>query len=146
MKKALIATLGVSIILGTILVYPANTAYAEGYRGYDSYEEYVDAWIKKQEDAARKHLDDLYEDGNLTQEAIDASMLDDYDKEPNNKSDRKNNSKNSTGTGSSSGYASGSSGQGTGKGWVYSCDELHVVGLPAGEDGYTLPGWYGDID
>ncbi len=25
-------------------------------------------------------------------------------------------------------------------------DELHVVGLPTGENGYTKPGWYGDID
>ena len=25
-------------------------------------------------------------------------------------------------------------------------DELHVIGLPEGENGYTLPGWYGDID
>ncbi|WP_022775934.1 hypothetical protein [Butyrivibrio sp. AE2015] len=33
---------------------------------------------------------------------------------------------------------------GSGKGWGYSADELHVIGLPEGEDGYTLPGWYDD--
>lgn len=34
-----------------------------------------------------------------------------------------------------------------GKGWVYDADELHVTGLPTNpETGYTLPGYYGNID
>ena len=34
-----------------------------------------------------------------------------------------------------------------GKGWVYGVDELHVTGLPVDpETGYTLPGYYGEIE
>ena len=34
-----------------------------------------------------------------------------------------------------------------GKGWVYDADELHVIGLPSDpETGYTLPGFYGNIN
>lgn len=34
-----------------------------------------------------------------------------------------------------------------GKGWVYDADELHVVGLPTDpETGYTMPGFYGNIE
>ncbi|SEM18919.1 hypothetical protein SAMN04487770_12820 [Butyrivibrio sp. ob235] len=36
--------------------------------------------------------------------------------------------------------------QTNGKGWVYSSDELHVIGLPEGSNGYTKPGYYGDVD
>ena len=34
----------------------------------------------------------------------------------------------------------------TGQGWVYSTDELHIVGLPEDESGYTKSGFYGSIE
>ena len=34
----------------------------------------------------------------------------------------------------------------TNRGWVYGVDELHITGLPTGEDGYTLQGDYGIIE
>lgn len=86
-------------------------------------------------------MDELEADGNLTQKAIDTMTKGTSKRKPNCKTATKKNS--SSYSGSSSGSYSYS---GQGKGWVYSADELHVIGLPEGETGYTLPGYYGDID
>ena len=56
----------------------------------------------------------------------------------------KSQNKKTGGSSSSSSNQSGSSGGG--KGIVYDCDELHVVGCPTDEDGYTKAGDYGNID
>ncbi len=134
--KRLFWTFVTVLLIGITCVFMSITVHAEGK--YTAYEE---EWLRKQQERSRKYLDELEAEGNLTQEAIDATKLKDYDKQPNNKS-----KSSSSGNGSGSGSSSGSSYSGSGKGWVYSTDELHVVGLPEGENGYTLPGWYGDID
>ena len=89
-----------------------------------------------QYESDQKFLDELEEAGMLTQEAIDAVEGPNSTRKPNYKPSN----------GSSSGSTGNSSGTTQGKGWVYSSDELHVIGLPEGEDGYTMPGYYGDID
>ena len=93
---------------------------------------------QQEKESTEKWLDELEADGNLTPEAIKAAGKYGEGRVPNNKST----------SGSTSGsYAGGSSGATTsGKGWVYSADELHVIGLPEGSNGYTKPGYYGDVD
>ena len=101
---------------------------------------YAEEWLKKKQQQQEKYMDELEKDGNLTQEAIDSISKGTSQRKPNHKSTSKS-SKGSSSSGSSSESYSGA-----GKGWVYSTDELHVIGLPEGENGYTKPGWYGDID
>ncbi len=100
---------------------------------------------QREKEFMEKWLDELEADGNLTQQAIDAAGKYGEGRVPNNNSGKSGNSSESSG-GSGSGNNSGSSYTGSGKGWVYSVDELHVIGLPEGENGYTVPGWYGDIE
>lgn len=106
----------------------------------ESYEEYCEKWLQKQRERDEKYMDELEADGNLTQEAIDSISKGTSKRKPNRKS---NSSSNKNSESRSSSTCGGTT---SGKGWVYSADELHVIGLPEGEDGYTLPGWYGDID
>ena len=106
----------------------------------ESYEEYCERWLQKQLERDEKLMDELEAEGTLTQEAIDSISKGTSKRKPNCKSNKSSN-KNS-GSESSSTYG----GTTSGKGWVYSTDELHVIGLPEGENGYTLPGWYGDVD
>ncbi|WP_196812598.1 hypothetical protein [Butyrivibrio sp. XPD2002] len=112
----------VGIIVGTI----GTTAHAETWR---------QKMDRMNEEYNQKLLDELEAAGNLTQDAIDALDGPNSTRKPNHKS-----------RSSESNTQSGGSGTTQGKGWVYSSDELHVIGLPEGEDGYTMPGYYGDID
>ena len=106
----------------------------------ESYEEYCEKWLQKQRERDEKLMDELEAEGTLTQEAIDSISKGTSKRKPNCKSNKSSNKYSDSGSSSSSGNTT------SGKGWVYSADELHVIGLPEGEDGYTLPGWYGDID
>ncbi len=126
MKKTMIAFstfLIIGIIVGTI----STTAHAE-------------TWIEKSrrlnEEYNQKFLDELEAAGNLTQDAIDALDGPNSTRKPNHKSSRSG----------SNGAKNSGSGTQSGKGWVYSSDELHVIGLPEGSNGYTKPGYYGDVD
>lgn len=105
----------------------------------ENYDDYAEKWLQKQRKQQEKYMDELEADGNLTQEAIDSISKGTSKRKPNKSSQSsENSSKNTTST--TDGTTS------SGKGWVYSTDELHVVGLPEGENGYTKPGWYGDVD
>ena len=135
MKKMIIA-LSTIVAVGLIMGFSCITVHAEDY------EDYATKWLKKQREQQEKYMDELEADGNLTQEAIDSISKGTSKRKPNHKSAGRTESSGSTSGGSSS---SGSY-SGPGRGWVYSVDELHVIGLPEGENGYTKPGWYGDID
>ena len=142
MKKIVLAITAL-LIFGSVL----STANITAQAGFDlqaHYEKMKAKREKEQQEMYEKWLDDLEADGNLTQEAIDAAGIYGEGRTPNHKS-RKSSGGSTAESGSSSSEAGGSCTV-AGKGWVYSADELHVVGLPEGEDGYTLPGWYGDID
>ncbi len=125
MMKKLIIAFSTIFALGMFFGVAGTTVSAE--TAQEKYERTQYEW-------KQKYLDDLEEAGMLTQEAIDA--LDG----PN--STRKPNYKSNSGSSESENSAS----QSQGKGWVYSSDELHVIGLPEGENGYTKPGYYGDVD
>jgi len=132
MKRILITLTTMAIAL---LLLGTTSITAQAYDWQEHYEKMSAKREQQEKEHMEKWLDELEADGNLTPEAIKAAGKYGEGRVPNHKST----------SGSSSGsYAGGSSGPG--KGWVYSCDELHVIGLPEGENGYTLPGWYGDID
>ena len=133
MKKMIIA-LSTIVVVGFIVGFSGITAHA------GNYEEYVEKWLQKQREMDEKYMDGLEADGNLTQEAIDSISKGTLMRKPNHKSSTRSKSSSGTSGGTSYGYS------GSGKGWVYSVDELHVIGLPEGENGYTKPGWYGDIN
>ena len=91
---------------------------------------YADEWLAKKQAQQEQYLAELEADGNLTEEAIDATKLK-TNKKANKKKEKKENDKNNN----------------QGKGWVYSTDELHVINLPEDkETGYTKSGWYGNIE
>ena len=133
MKKIIILSTALIVSLALSIVLVPITSHASSY---------AEEWLKKKQQQQEKYMDELEKDGNLTQEAIDSISKGTSNRKPNHKSTRSSiNSNNSSGSSSGS-----SSYSGAGKGWVYSTDELHVIGLPEGENGYTKPGWYGDID
>lgn len=100
-------------------------------------ESYAEAWLRKQQEADEKYMDELEADGNLTQEAIDSLGK--------GKSKRKPNKKSNTTTTQTTPNTTTSTYDNP-RGWIYGVDELHVTGLPTGEDGYTLQGDYGKIE
>lgn len=126
MKKTVIA-FSTFLVFGIIVGFMGTTVHAETWR------EKID---RMNEEYNQKLLDELEAAGNLTQDAIDALDGPNSTRKPNHRSSRNN------------GSSIQSSGSGTtqGKGWVYSSDELHVIGLPEGSNGYTKPGYYGDVD
>lgn len=93
-------------------------------------ETFAEKCQRLQRESDKEFVEGLERDGNLTQEAIDAFHLE-------GKKPQKKTTKNSS-TGNTAGTTSG-------KGWIYSTDELHVVGLPEDERGYTKAGDYGVI-
>lgn len=131
------------IILSTLAAIGLMVGFfsikADAYDWQEHYEKMRAKREQQEKEFIEKWLDDLEADGNLTPEAIKAAGKYGEGRIPNHES---------TTSSGSSGNSSGSSGvyTGRGKGWVYSVDELHVIGLPEGENGYTQPGWYGDID
>ena len=127
MKKSLIA-FSTFFALGILVTAAGITVQAETKQ---------ERYQRRQYETWQKYLDELEADGNLTQEAIDALDGPNSTRKPNHKSS--SSSSNNTGRGSSSATTQG-------KGWVYSSDELHVIGLPEGSNGYTKPGYYGDVD
>lgn len=130
------------IVLTTIVAVSLMVGYVDLTAYASDYDDYAQRWLEKKQKEYEKTMDALEADGNLTQEAIDALGGGNSDRKPNNTSRSKRESSSNSNS-YNSGYGSYS---GQGKGWVYSSDELHVVGLPEGENGYTLPGWYGDVD
>lgn len=99
-------------------------------------ESFAEKCQRMQREADEQFLKELEAEGNLTQEALD-SYKEKTNLKPNKKAKKEKNKANTTTKNSDSAI---------GKGWVYSSDELHVINLPEGEDGYTVAGWYGDID
>ncbi len=101
-------------------------------------ETYAEAWLRKQQEADEKYMDELEADGNLTQEAIDSLGK--------GKSKRKPNKKSNTTTTTQTTPSTNTSTYDNPRGWVYSVDELHIIGLPEdSETGYTKAGDYGVI-
>lgn len=139
--KRLVLSIAATLIFTFVLSAASITAHAEDFDWQAYYENAKAKREQREKEYMEKWLDELEADGNLTQAAIDAAGKYGEGRVPNNTS-----GKSSKSSGGSAGNLSGNSYSGPGKGWVYSCDELHVVGLPEGENGYTLPGWYGDID
>lgn len=89
---------------------------------------YADEWLARKQKEQAKYMQELDKDGNLTEDV----------KESITKSKNKKENKEKKNKESSSQEA---------KGWVYSTDELHIVGLPEdSETGYTKSGNYGQID
>ncbi len=132
--KRMATTLSTIIMAGIIIGTSSISVTA-----FDLQEHYEKMRAKREQqekESTEKWLDELEADGNLTPEAIEAAGKYGEGRVPNHKST----------SGSSSGSYQARGSTTPGKGWVYSADELHVIGLPEGEDGYTLPGWYGDID
>ncbi len=140
MKKIIMA-LTTIVVVGLMVGFSGIKVNATGFDLQAHYEKMKAKREQKEKEFYEKWLDDLEADGNLTPEAIKAAGEYGEGRIANHKS---------TGGSRSGGYSSGSNSgngySGGGKGWVYSVDELHVVGLPAGENGYTQPGYYGDID
>ena len=137
MKKMNIVLTTIAAV-GLMVGFSSITANASDFDLQAHYEKMKAKREQQEKEFTEKWLDELEADGNLTPEAIKAAGKYGEGRVPNHKP---------TGGGESGSYAGENSGTTTsGKGWVYSADELHVIGLPEGEDGYTLPGWYGDID
>lgn len=123
MKNTLFAIIAILI---SVTITPI-TAHASSY---------ADEWLAKQKAQDEKWMDELEADGNLTQEAIDSTK---------SKTTRKPNKK-TTNSSTSSSNSTTNSYSGEAHGWVYSTDELHIVGLPEDERGYTKAGNYGTIN
>ena len=82
-------------------------------------ESYADKWLKKQQEQANEYMKELEKDENLTNQAI--KSITKSDKEIDNMNKNKDS---------------------IGRSWVYGVDELHVIGLPTDERGYTKAGSY----
>ena len=109
-----------------IIILLTNKVEAKAY-------DYASEWLAKKQAKQQEYLKELEEDGNLTQEAIDSAKIE-TKKKPNNKKETKKENKKTESTTNA-------------KGWVYSTDELHIVGLPENsETGYTKAGDYGKIE
>ena len=131
MKKIL----SLIIILISVSITPI-TAKAE------SYEEYCARWLAKQQADDDKFMDELEAEGTLTQEAIDSISKGTSKRKPSTKNGSTTTKKSESNT--KSNYNSNSYSN-YNKGWIYSTDELHVIGLPEdSETGYTKSGWYGN--
>lgn len=107
----------------------------------ESYEEYCARWLAKQQADDEKFMDELEAEGTLTQEAIDSISKGTSKRKPSTKngSTTKKSESNTKSNYNSNSYSNYN------KGWIYSTDELHVVGLPEdSETGYTKSGWYGN--
>ena len=95
-------------------------------------------WLANIQAEQEARMNRLEKEGNLSQDTINSIT-----KGNSTRKSTKKSSKNST----SSNNSSTSSSNGTNKGWVYSTDELHIIGLPEdSETGYTKAGDYGVID
>ena len=93
-------------------------------------------WIRIQKESNEEFMKGVEADGNLTEEAYEQLSWGGTIKgKVNKKKDKKTSDKTYTVKGDE-----------VNKGWVYSVDEMHIVGLPQGQNGYTLPGDYGKID
>ena len=137
MKKMIIVITTIAAV-GLMVGFSSITVNASGFDLQSHYEKMMAKREQQEKEMWEKMLDELEADGNLTPEAIEAAGEYGKGRIPNHKS---------TSGGRSGSYPGGNSVATTsGKGWVYSVDELHVIGLLEGEDGYTRPGWYGDID
>ncbi len=89
---------------------------------------YADEWLAKKQQQQEEYMKSLEKEGNLTEEVKNSIT------KKNTKTKSKTNTSNkSTYTGQNRGY-------------VYGVDELHVVGLPTDERGYTKAGDYGRIE
>ena len=130
MKKLL--TLIIILISVTINTVPAKAS------------SYAEEWLKKKQAQQEKYMDELEADGNLTQEAIDSISKGTSTRKPSKQTTTSATEESKPITRKSSSKSSNNTG--VGRGWVYGTDELHVVGLPTDERGYTKAGWYGDID
>ncbi len=139
--KKMVVLLSTFLIVMAMYLFASITVEAASFDWTSYYEKTRAKREQREKEFKEKWLDDLEADGNLTQEAIDAAGKYGEGRVPNNTS-----GKSAKSSGGSQDCSSGSAYTGPGKGWVYSCDELHVIGLPEGENGYTKPGWYGDID
>lgn len=89
---------------------------------------YADEWLAKKQQQQEEYMKELQKDGNLTDE-VKASIT---KSKSNSKNKTKKENKN---------YV-----QIENHGYVYGVDELHVVGLPTDERGYTKAGNYGRIE
>lgn len=116
------------LVIAVLMLFTPMTAYAKEESAMDLYNRDRDAFYKKY-----MCLDKEAEEQGLYSDANNGEFT--KKKNKSNKSD----SKTSYSYSGYSGYV------GEAKGWVYGVDELHVVGLPVGEDGYTLQGDYGII-
>ena len=93
-------------------------------------------WIRIQKESNEEFMKGVEEDGNLTEEAYDQlSWGGSIKGKVNKKKEKKSIDKTYT-----------IKGDEVNKGYVYSTDELHVVGLPEDERGYTKAGDYGKIE
>jgi hypothetical protein len=132
--KRMVTTLSTIIMAG--LIFGTSSTSVNAFDLQEHYERMKARREQQEKEFTEKWLDELEADGNLTPEAIEAAGKYGEGRIPNHKST----------SGSSSGsYTTGGS-MTSGKGWVYSADELHVIGLPEGANGYTKPGYYGDVD
>ncbi len=134
-----VATVLITIIMVGLILGISNIS-AKAFDLQEHYEKMREKREQQDKEFTERWLDELEADGNLTPEAIEAAGKYGEGRVPNH---------NSTSGGESGSYAAegdNSRYSESGKGWVYSADELHVIGLPEGSNGYTKPGYYGDVD
>ena len=125
----MIKTIFKGIIIGTIIAIAISplTVHAETPQ---------ERWIRLQKESNEEFMKGVEEDGNLTEEAYDQlSWGGSIKGKVNKKKEKKTTDKTYT-----------IKGDEVNKGYVYSTDELHVVGLPEDERGYTKAGDYGKIE
>lgn len=125
----MIKTILKGIILGAIIgiVLSPLTVHAETPQ---------ERWIRIQKESNEEFMKGVEEDGNLTEEAYDQlSWGGSIKGKVNKKKEKKSTDKTYT-----------IKSDEVNKGYVYSTDELHVVGLPEDERGYTKAGDYGKIE
>ena len=92
---------------------------------------YADEWLKKKQEQQQKYMQELADEGTLTEDNINSITKGKGTNIKPSKKTEKTEKKESTQEN---------------RGYVYGVDELHLVGLPTDERGYTKAGDYGRID
>ena len=92
---------------------------------------YADEWLKKKQEQQQKYMQELADEGTLTEENIKSiTKGKGTNIKPSKKAEKSDKQEKVQ----------------ENRGYVYGVDELHLVGLPTDERGYTKAGDYGKID
>lgn len=96
-----------------------------------SHASYADEWLKKKQEQQQKYMQELADEGTLTEDNINSiTKGKGTNIKPTKKTEKKETKENTQ----------------ENRGYVYGVDELHITGLPIDERGYTKAGDYGKIE